>query len=151
VKFLSNGDTDNLMAHEFVKGGFKARVGDIQGLMGKLEQQVFHLAENRPKEALGKFNTDNVKPVFEWVEKNFALFLSKLSPEQRAMFNYQKADPAADQITNTTPGYTGSGGPPAACTSGPLDSQNQTSSGPQGFYGVDGPGFRTVTNDKPNG
>jgi hypothetical protein len=42
--------------------------------MRKLEQQVFHLAKTRPKDAVGKFNSDHAGRVREWVEENFEDF-----------------------------------------------------------------------------
>jgi hypothetical protein len=42
VSFLKNTDTGNLKASEFVQG-YKARIGDAQGAMAKLRDQVFHL------------------------------------------------------------------------------------------------------------
>jgi hypothetical protein len=98
VNFLANKDDGNFKAHEFVQG-FKARTGEIDGHMQKLNQQVFHLAKGRPRDAVGKFNSGHAKPVHEWVEANFADFLKKLSPEQRAFLNDRKADPALDEAS----------------------------------------------------
>src|SRR3981189_2884944 len=62
VKFLTNSDARNFKAHKFVQD-YKARVGDIQGAMAKLEQQVFHLGKNRPPTFVGKFNTEHAQEV----------------------------------------------------------------------------------------
>ena len=84
MNFLSNGDRGNMKAHDFVENGFKARVQDAERLLLKLAQQVFHLAELRPKTPVGKFNSDHAAEVLEWIDKNFAIFLDALAPEQRA-------------------------------------------------------------------
>ena len=152
VNFLTNSDTGNFKAHEFVRD-FKARKGDIDGPMRKLEQQVFHLAKARPKDAVGKFNSEHAGRVGEWVEENFEDFLSKLSklsPERRALFNNEKADPSMDKAMYITFGPTGPGAPPAACTASPI--ATHTTGEPQGPgrqpFGPKGPKFAT-TDEKP--
>ena len=134
MNFLSNNDKKNLQARDFVTGGFKARTKDVGRLLQKLEQQVFHLAENRPKDTIGKFNTDHADRVRKWIEQNFAAFLA--ASELRAAFNEKKADPTADQAMYVTLGSAAPGGA-IACTAGPLPSQNATTSEPTKF-GNDG-------------
>src|ERR1700681_1670057 len=58
VNFLTNNDTGNFKASEFMQE-FKARKGDISGPITKLDQQVFHLHKARPREVIGKFNTEH--------------------------------------------------------------------------------------------
>jgi hypothetical protein len=118
VKFLSNGDDGNFKADQFIRGGFKARTDHICSLMRKLDKQVFHSAKNRPSTLVGKFSADDAPPVCEWIEKNFADFLGKLSPEQRQMFDDKKADPSADEATpQPARGPTAPAAPQSACSS----------------------------------
>ena len=140
VKFLTNGDTGNFQATKFVRGGYRARNDDIRSAMKKLESQVFHLAQNRPREAIGKFSTEpDAKKVHDWIESNFAEFLSKLG-DVRKLFNDKKADPAKDEGVYMTLGPTGPGAPPqTACTASPIVSQTHTTSG-WSLQGPKGPG-----------
>ena len=92
VKFLTNGDTGNFRACDFAPG-FRARVGNNATLMTKLEEQVFHLYKERPRDpAGGKLITDNARAVHEWIEENFGVFLENLGP-LRNLFNDKKAIP----------------------------------------------------------
>ena len=129
VNFLTNADTGNVKATEFITGGYKARIGDCQGAMTKLRDQVFHLGKMRPKDVVGKFNTEeHAKPVCDWIEKNFTDFLNRLG-ELRPFFDDNKADPAKDAARYITLGPTGPGGPhQTACTASPIAVQNQTTS-----------------------
>src|SRR5262245_19411917 len=77
VKFLTNRDDGNLKAKDFVRN-YRARIGGLSGAMSKLEEQVFHLAKTRPKDPIGKFDTEHAKAVFDWIEKSFNNFLSEL-------------------------------------------------------------------------
>ena len=95
VKFLANSDDHNFKAHHFSQG-YRARVGDIQGAMKKLEQQVFHLGKKRPRNFVGKFNTEHAQEVRDWIEKNFNIFLGKLDDSWRPLFDDKKANPAQD-------------------------------------------------------
>jgi hypothetical protein len=95
VKFLTNSDARNFKAHRFVQD-YKARVGDIQGAMAKLEQQVFHLGKHRPPTFVGKFNTEHAQEVRDWIEKNFDTFVNGLDDDLRPLFNDKKADPIQD-------------------------------------------------------
>jgi hypothetical protein len=112
VQFLDNRDTGNFMARSFVSD-FRIRKGDIQGAMKKLDEQVFHLAKNRSRGAEGKFNTAYAKKVFDWIESGMSEFIEALSPDEKNMWNAQKADPESDK-TSISRGYTGAGGPPSA-------------------------------------
>ena len=68
VNLLTNGDTGNFKASDFVPG-YRARIGDAQGSMGKLRTQVFHLGKKRPRTVIDKFNTEpGAKEVVEWIE-----------------------------------------------------------------------------------
>jgi hypothetical protein len=98
VNFLTNNDEGkgNFKACEFVKD-FKARKGEIQGVMRKLDQQVFHLDKNRPRDD-GKFHTGAAEQVLDWIEENFAKLLHELPPELRRLFNDQLAKPEEDFI-----------------------------------------------------
>jgi hypothetical protein len=67
VNLLTNGDKGNIKAKDFAEN-FRARIGDASGAMSKLDQQVFHLAKERPKNAVDKFNTEHAKAVYDWIE-----------------------------------------------------------------------------------
>jgi hypothetical protein len=112
VNFLTNNDTGNCKASEFVQG-YRARIGDDQGAMTKLREQVFHLGKKRPRHVVDKFNTEHAKKVYNWIEKNFADFLSELG-DLRPHFDDRKADPAKDEAAYITTGPTGPGA--YACT-----------------------------------
>jgi hypothetical protein len=130
ANLLTNNDSGNFKAAQFVPR-FKARKGDISGPMTKLEQQVFHLHKGRPREAIGKFNTEHAKAVVEWVERNFADFIHELPPALRQVFNEKKSDLAQEQgVVFMSVGYTGPGGP-IACTA--IDAQTYTASAPPGL------------------
>ncbi|SRR5208282_4832603 len=86
TNFLTNSDKGNFKAADFVTD-YKARKGDLSGPMSRLGDQVFHLAKRRPTEVVAKFNTDHAKDVSDWIETNFADFLTKLKPEQMALFD----------------------------------------------------------------
>jgi hypothetical protein len=107
VNFLTNNDKKNFEAKDFVPSYRKARIGDLQGAMTKLREQVFHLAKRRPSTPVGKFDTENAKDVYEWIESNFVKFLGELG-ELRRFFNDEKADPAKDEALYIT--TTGSSG-----------------------------------------
>jgi len=77
---LTNSDSGNFKANNFVQGGYRARIGDVQGALTKLRDQVFHLGKKRQRDVVGKFNTEHAKKVHDWVEENFGDFLSKLAP-----------------------------------------------------------------------
>jgi hypothetical protein len=119
TNLLSNSDKGNVKADDFVRGGYKARKGDLAQLIKRLDEQVFHLAETRPRNVIGKFSTKNAKPVFEWIESHFADFLSYLSPKDQEMFDANKADPTKDDPQFITMGPTVPGAP-AACTASPI-------------------------------
>jgi hypothetical protein len=85
VALLTNSDDGNFKASHFVEG-YRRRKGDLQGPMRKLDEQVFHLAKRRPGTVIGKFDTGNAKEVFDWIEENFADFLTKLGA-LRPLFN----------------------------------------------------------------
>jgi hypothetical protein len=129
VRFLTNTDTGNFKASDFVKGGYRARIGDAHGAMEKLKRQVFHLAKNRPKTVIDKFSTEpHAKEVFEWIETNFADFLSKLG-QLRKFFNDKKADPSQDEGLFIMVGPTGPGASvQTACTASPIVNQTHTAS-----------------------
>jgi hypothetical protein len=91
VAFLTNNDTGNFKAKEFVAQDYKAVKGDLQGPMKKLDEQVFHLAKTRPTDVVGKFDTKHAEIVSRWIEKNFADFLNQLG-ELRPHFNDKKAE-----------------------------------------------------------
>jgi hypothetical protein len=123
VRFLTNSDKGNFKASEFAQGGYKARVGDLHGAMAKLEDQVFHLGKKRPKEFVGKFNTEqHAKSDHDWIEENFPGFLRELDGELRPLFNDRKADPAQDKALYITTSPTGPCGPAPqyACTASPV-------------------------------
>jgi hypothetical protein len=90
--------------------------------MNALEQQVFHLAKNRPKETVAKFNTDNANSVFDWIQENLQDFLDQLEPELRSLYDEAKSDPAHDNGLFLSMGPTLAGGPPLACTASPIES-----------------------------
>jgi hypothetical protein len=139
VKFLTNGDTGNFQATQFVRGGYRARHDEIKGAMQKLEAQVFHLAKKRPREAIGKFSTEpDAENVRAWIEQNFSEFLSKLG-DLRPLFNDEKADPAKDNGVYITVGPTGPGAPPQACTASPIVIQTHSTSGVAVVEGPKGP------------
>jgi hypothetical protein len=119
VKFLTNSDTGNLKAGDFVQD-YRARIGDEKGAMTRLLNQVFHLAKKRPKEVVDKFDTKDAKEVSDWIEKNFRDFLSKLECEQRDLFDKAKSDPNNDNALYITVGPTGPGGTQTACTASPV-------------------------------
>lgn len=119
VAVLTNGDKSNLRALDFVKG-YRARIGDTSGAMTKLRQQVFHLEKERPTEFIGKFNTQHAKAVADWIEDNFKVFLSRLPPELRRLFDEKMSDPTKDGALYLTVGPTGPGAPPTACTASPV-------------------------------
>jgi hypothetical protein len=125
ANFLTNADTGNFKSCEFAEG-FKARKDNVAGLTQKLEQQVFHVAKNRPRyKADGKFDTGDAKPVLDWIEKNFREFLDALPQHLRKIFNEQKAEPekfirwSSNSMTSTSAesifaSFTGPGPPPKA-------------------------------------
>ena len=117
TRFLTNKDKEDIKARHFVEG-YRGRIGDQSGPMQRLQRQVFHLAKQRPTEVIGKFNSDNAKEVFEWIESNFADFLSKLDPEQRGLFEESKSHPENDQAQYII--LNGGSGVPMACTASPV-------------------------------
>lgn len=121
ANFLTNNDTGNIKAADFV-AGFKARKGDLSGPLAKLEKQVFHLAKQRPTTVVGKFNTDDAKAVANWIEQNFADFLSELASngDERSLFDDSKSQPESDQALLITLGPADSFGIPSACTAAPI-------------------------------
>lgn len=118
TRFLSNNDKGNAKAAEFVKD-YKARIGDVSGPMSRLQNQVFHLAKQRPKDVVAKFDTEDAKAVSGWIEDNFKDFLSKLPRELRALFDEEKSNPEKDNALYITLGPTGTG-VQTACTASPV-------------------------------
>jgi hypothetical protein len=137
VNFLANKDDGNFKAKEF-SDGFKAKTGNTIGnLIRLLDQQVFHLGKQRPREKVGKFKSDNAEPVKEWIETSFAEFLECLSEDLRKQFNEEKSRPEADAalVLSVAPGIA-----PSACTasfftSSSLGRNNYN----QGYTGSSGP------------
>jgi hypothetical protein len=119
TRFLSNKDKGNFKAAEFIKD-YKARIGDESGPMSRLQAQVFHLAKQRPKDVVAKFDTEDAKAVKDWIEKNFDDFLSKLSRELRELFDEEKSNPEKDKALYISLGPTGPGGLQTACTASPV-------------------------------
>jgi hypothetical protein len=128
VAFLTNGDTGNFRAGDFIKD-FKIRKGDIQGPMTKLDQQVFHLGKSRPREEAGKFDVSAAREVFDWIDKGMKEFVVALSPEDKKLWNARKADPEYDASSYLTLGPTGPGAPQSASSS--IKTINATTGGVQ--------------------
>ena len=132
VNFLTNNDTGNFKASEFMQE-FKARKGvDRFGVLG------IEFADDFPGASFVQMEDLLIKfrhraAYVDWVEENFADFLSqlsKLSPKLRAFFNDKKADPRQDEGVYMTLGPTSPGGP-IACTA--LVAQDYTMSAPKGL------------------
>jgi hypothetical protein len=127
VNFLTNNDTGNMQIKDFTK--WRARIGDLKGLMQRLTTQIFHLVDNRPTDVIAKFDTLNARSILGWIEENFSRFLAALESPYRALFDDKLADPSQDNAQCITLGPTGPG-TQSACTASPLPSQNATSIGP---------------------
>jgi hypothetical protein len=121
TSFLTNGDKGNVKASDFVEE-YREHIGDQSGRMQRLRAQVFHLAKERPKVVIGKFNSDDANEIFEWIEKNFACFLSELNSEQRGLFDESKSHPENDQAQYMI--LVGGSGVPMACTASPVSAIN---------------------------
>jgi hypothetical protein len=120
VRFLTNSDAGNFKAYQFVPD-YRARIGDIQGAMAKLDHQVFHLGKNRPRTFVGKFNTEHAQKVRDWIEENFDDFVNKLG-KLKPLFDDRKADPAKDK-----PLYITVAASHGACTASVSSSSGSTS------------------------
>jgi hypothetical protein len=74
--FLTNGDTGNLKASDFVEG-FKSRKGDLASTFAKMEPQIFHLGKGRPSDK-GKFDIKDATDAYDWIEAEMAKFIVQL-------------------------------------------------------------------------
>jgi hypothetical protein len=119
ANFLSNNDTGNFRAVDFVHG-YKARKGDLSGPLALLEKQVFHLSKQRPIAVVDKFNTDKAKAVFAWIEQAMTDFLSKLGTHERRLFGDSNSQPESAQALMIALGPMNSYGIPSACTATPI-------------------------------
>jgi len=119
TRFLTNNDKGNFKANEFASE-YRAQIGDESGPMSRLQRQVFHLAKRRPKDVVAKFDIDDAKGVIDWIETNFADFLSKLEPAERALFDEPKSLPDSDQAFSIKVELGDSAEVPTACTASPI-------------------------------
>lgn len=102
--FLTNNDTGNLKAADFVPG-FKARKGELAAKFAKMEPQIFHLGKGRPSET-GKFDIDNATEAANWIEDEMAIFISQLGDWDK-YWNATRATPQARPVDSPTLSFTG--------------------------------------------
>jgi hypothetical protein len=127
VNFLTNGDTGNFKAVDFVPD-FRSRIGDLSGPMGKLREQVFHLSKRRPTEAELKFGSESADEVRSWIENEMADFLAKLALTNAVLANFWDEKKAVPELRPSEIGLgpTGASAPQSACTASPGVAMNQT-------------------------
>jgi hypothetical protein len=102
--FLTNNDTGNLKASDFVTG-FKARKGELAAKFAKMEPQIFHLGKGRSSEK-GKFDIDDATEVANWIDSEISKFLSQLG-EWKKYWNAARAEPQERPKDNPTMTFTG--------------------------------------------
>lgn len=75
-EFFSDGHS-NAKAKEYVSG-FKAPAHKLQGLLRHMNQEVEHIAKERPYDAKDKFGIEEARRVLEWIEESLAAFTEML-------------------------------------------------------------------------
>ena len=105
--FLTNGDTQNFKASDFVDA-YKAKKG-LTGQMQLLRAQTLHLDKRRPRSVEDKFNSETAGPVYRWLENQMDNFISRLG-DLKKHWNAanagtpvsQHSDTLSTKVTSTT-------------------------------------------------
>ncbi len=80
--FLTNSDgSGNVKASDYVDS-FKSRKGHLSGVFARMEPLIFHLGKARPTDA-GKFSRGDAEKIADWIEKEMAVFDSKLGSYEK--------------------------------------------------------------------
>jgi hypothetical protein len=89
--FLTNAESgnNNLKACELVEN-FRSRKGDLADTFKKMEPQIFHLGKARPIDGRLKFNTDDAKAVFDWIEEEMKKFVAALQQTMYGEFWHEE-------------------------------------------------------------
>ena len=95
VLFFTNRDSKksrtNFGAKDFIKAGFGESVKDIETPMKLVRAQIFHLDKARPAEESDKFQLKNAQVVVTWIEKTLRDFRTKLSTDDKKLWNDELA------------------------------------------------------------
>lgn len=95
VLFFTNRDSKesrtNFGAKDFIKAGFGESAKDIETPMKRVRAQIFHLDKARPVEEADKFQLKNAQAVVTWVEKTLRDFRTKLSSDDKKLWNDELA------------------------------------------------------------
>lgn len=93
LNFLNNGDTGNtnMKACDFIPG-FKANPRECSTIIRKMNEQTFHISENRTDKIVMKFNGGDADKVLKFIDTNIENFLKHLSSDMRAKWNDKVAD-----------------------------------------------------------
>jgi hypothetical protein len=103
--FLTNGDTGNFGAADFVDGFRSRKPNDVITLYNKIDPQVMHLAPKRPVEWHKKFNSTECTTLFGWLDAEFKEFFAKLPLEvQGKWIDKEKSKAAKVQAAVTIVG-----------------------------------------------
>ena len=93
--FLTNGDTQNLKACDFVPSFKAEKTDETKAVFQRLRDQVFHLGKSRPVgKSAKKAGLDDADAAFNWIEKHFAAFIDKLNEPYRSRWSWRRAEPA---------------------------------------------------------
>jgi hypothetical protein len=104
IQFLSNDDKGNMKAADFIQD-FKSEKNEVTRSFIQLStQQTFHLGKARPTAMKGKFTTSDSPMIKDWIERGMENFLSRLSTEDKKLWNTEKADPMKEDVH---PAYEG--------------------------------------------
>lgn len=80
--FLTNSDgSGNIKASDYVES-FKSRKGDLSGVFARMEPLIFHLGKARPTDE-GKFSLRDAEKIADWIEKEMAVFVSRLGSYEK--------------------------------------------------------------------
>ncbi|HEY4408193.1 MAG TPA: hypothetical protein VGN55_26365 [Xanthobacteraceae bacterium] len=113
----SSDDNRNHRASDYVGDDFEATYDKIHSLqlghlVQRLDSQVLHLGKQR-SDSERKLTVDKIRPLFDWIETNFACFIKALPEPYKTSWNPDHADPAKTQIgvekaptQSSNPSYT---------------------------------------------
>jgi len=109
-EFFSDGHS-NAKAKEYVKG-FKPPPHKLRGVLRHMNQQVEHVAKERPYNAKDKFGIEEAGRVLEWIEECLAAFTEALPS------SYSKDWlPPKPQTIPVNPSAPGASAQPIPCSS----------------------------------
>jgi hypothetical protein len=111
-KFFSGTDDNrNIAAHDYVADFSPSGRREMEGLLLKLDQQIFHLGKQRAASER-KLSIDDVDRMSEWLEKNAANFITALPEPYKKSWNSDHADPSKLKTTIKTGKGTGASAHP---------------------------------------